>query len=98
VPYPGVSRTPGLRPAVGDLYSGDPVFAGDGKAGTALKPLWELLGGRRGRIEAEAIDMSPAFMKPVRGNLPDAAVTLDHFHVVRLMSTSSGSWTAAMAG
>ncbi|MDR2611303.1 MAG: hypothetical protein LBG06_00125 [Deltaproteobacteria bacterium] len=35
-----------------DLDSGDPVFVGDGKSGTALKPLWELLGGRRGRIEA----------------------------------------------
>jgi hypothetical protein len=28
--------------------------------------------------------MSPAFMKSVRENLPNAAVILDHFHVARL--------------
>jgi hypothetical protein len=69
-----------------DPESGDPVSVWDGKAGTARKPLREIPGRRGKRIGAVAADTSPAFMKPVSGNLPDAAVIFDHFHVAWLTS------------
>jgi transposase len=69
-----------------DIESGDPVSVGVGKAGTAANPLREMIGRRRKRIEAVAIDMSPAFMMSIRENLPNATVIFDHFHVARLMN------------
>ena len=67
-----------------DLASGAVVFVGDGKGADALTPFWRRLKRSGAAIEAVAIDMSPAYIKAVRDNLPHALVVFDHFHVVKL--------------
>ena len=50
-----------------DIDSGAVVFVGDGKGSKALEPLWERLRRyRKVKIEAVAMDMSPAYIKAVR--------------------------------
>ena len=67
-----------------DLDRGAVVFVGDGKGGEALRPFWRRLKRSRAKIEAVAIDMSPAYIRAVADYLPSAAVIFDHFHVVKL--------------
>ena len=44
-----------------DLESGAVVFVGDGKGGDSLKPFFKRLRRSKAKIEAIAIDMSPAY-------------------------------------
>jgi transposase len=67
-----------------NLESGAVVFVGEGKGTDALVPFWEKLGRRREKIRAVAADMSPAYTKAVRENLPNATLVYDHFHVIKL--------------
>ena len=67
-----------------NLESGAVVFVGDGKGSDALVPFWKRLGRRKRRIKSVAVDMSPAYTKAVRENLPKAALVYDHFHVIKL--------------
>jgi transposase len=67
-----------------NLENGSVVFVGDGKGAEALKPFWEKLGRRKKKIQSVAIDMSPAYTKAVRENLPNATQVYDHFHVIKL--------------
>jgi transposase len=69
-----------------DLDTGDPIFVGLGKGEDALKPFWKALGRRKNKIEAVAIDMSAAYQKAVRENVPNADAVFDHFHVVKMMN------------
>ena len=69
-----------------DLDSGAIVFVGDGKAGSALKPFWKRLRPSGAKIEAVAMDMSAAYRKAVRENLPKAVIVFDHFHVAKLFN------------
>lgn len=70
-----------------DILSGSVVFIGDGKGGGALDPFWERLRrSRKAKIEAVAIDMSPAYIKAVRDNLKDAVIVFDHFHVIKMFN------------
>ena len=69
-----------------DLRSGVVVFVGDGKGAEALEPFWRRLKASKARVEAVAIDMSPAYIRAVRENLPDAATVFDHFHIVKLFN------------
>jgi len=67
--------------------TGRVLFVGDGKGAAALAPFWALLGPRRGkRIQAVAIDLSPAYVEAVTKNLPGATIVFDHFHVVKLFN------------
>lgn len=63
-----------------------PVFVGQGKGEEALVPFWKLLGNRKKKIGAVAIDMGAAFQKAVRDNIPQAVMVFDHFHVIKLMN------------
>jgi transposase len=67
-----------------DLESGAVVFVGDGKGAEALKPFWKRLKCSRAKIEAVAIDMSPAYISAVQTNLRRAVLVFDHFHVLKL--------------
>ena len=67
-----------------NLETGAVVFVGKGKGTASLEPFWKQLGKRKHRIKAVAIDMSAAFTKAVRENLPKAKLVYDHFHVVKL--------------
>jgi transposase len=67
-----------------DLESGAVVHVGEGKGGNALKDFWARLGRRRAKIEAVAIDMSPAYIQAVLTHLPKATLVFDRFHVIKL--------------
>lgn len=67
-----------------DLLSGAVVFVGDGKGAEALEPFWRRLRRARAKIEAVATDMSAAYTRAVRANLPRAVHVFDHFHVIKL--------------
>ena len=57
-----------------DLISGAVVFVGDGKGAEALIPFWGRLRASHAKIQAVAIDMSPAYIAAVEGHLPKAAL------------------------
>jgi transposase len=67
-----------------DLDSGAILFAGKGKDSAALKPFWRRVRYSGSKIEAVAMDLSLAFQKAVRENLPSALVIFDRFHVIKL--------------
>ncbi len=69
-----------------DLESGAVVFVGDGKGADALTPFFKRLRRSKAKIEAVAIDMSPAYIKALKTHLNDAAIVFDHFHVVKLFN------------
>ncbi len=70
-----------------NALSGAVVFVGDGKGSEALEPFWKKLRRyRKLKIEAVAIDMSPAYIKAVRENLKTAVIVFDHFHVIKLFN------------
>ena len=69
-----------------DLESGAVVFLGKGKGSEALKPFWTRLKRSRAKIEAVAIDRSPAYTLAVTVNLPDAVLVYDRFHVMKLFN------------
>ncbi len=77
----------GYLTVVMDIYSGAVVFVGDGKGSDALEPFWARLRRlRKVKIEAVAIDMSPAYIKAVRENLKTSVIVFDHFHVVKMFN------------
>jgi transposase len=67
-----------------DLKTGAVVFVGDGKGAEALKPFWKRIKRIKPKVEAVAIDMSPAYISAVTENLPAATIVFDHFHVIKL--------------
>jgi len=69
-----------------DLDSGAVVFVGDGKGAKALNPFWKRLRGSHAKIEAVAMDMSPAYQEAVSTHLPKAKIVFDRFHVMKLFN------------
>jgi transposase len=69
-----------------NLLSGAVVFVGDGKGVDALKPFWKRLRRARAKVQAVATDMSSAYIRAVRDNLPRAVHVFDHFHVIKLFN------------
>ena len=69
-----------------DLESGRIVFVGENRDANALNPFWERLRRSRAKIEAVAMDMSAAYALAVTTHLPEAAIVLDRFHVVKLLN------------
>jgi len=69
-----------------NLESGAVVFVGDGKGADALKPFWKRLRSSKAKIEAVAMDMSPAYRGAVSTHLPNAKIVFDRFHVVKLFN------------
>jgi transposase len=69
-----------------DLLSGAVVFVGDGKGVDALKPFWRRLRRARAKIVAVATDLSKAYIRAVRDNLPKAVHVFDRFHVMKLFN------------
>jgi transposase len=67
-----------------NLRSGAVVFVGDGRGSEALTPFWKRLRGSGAKVKAVATDMSKAYIKAVRENLPQAIHVFDHFHVIKL--------------
>ena len=72
-----------------DIDQARVLFATEGKDAATVAAFAEDLaahGGDRAAIEAVCIDMSPAFIKGVAENLPEAAVTFDKFHAVKIIN------------
>lgn len=69
-----------------DLESGAVIFVGDGKDADSLEPFWKRLRCSGAKIEAVAIDMSPAYKKAVLSNLPNVKLVFDHFHIIKLFN------------
>jgi transposase len=69
-----------------DLLTGAVVFVGEGKGVDALIPFWKRMRRARARVKAVATDMSPAYTRAVRDNLPKAVHVFDHFHVTKLFN------------
>jgi transposase len=70
-----------------DLATGAVVFVGAGKGSDALIPFWRCLNRCKvNNIKAVAIDMSPAYIRAVTNNLPNAVIVFDHFHVIKLFN------------
>jgi transposase len=67
-----------------NLLTGAVVFVGDGKGAEALTPFWRRLRRARAKVAAVATDMSAAYIRAVRDNLPHAVHVFDRFHVVKL--------------
>jgi transposase len=69
-----------------NLATGAVVFVGDGKGAAALEPFWKRLRASAAKVQAVAIDMSPAYIQAVRQHLPLATLVFDHFHVIKLFN------------
>ena len=69
-----------------NLRSGAVVFVGDGKGSDALDNFWKRLRRARARLRAVATDMSSAYIRAVRDNVPHAIHVFDHFHVIKLFN------------
>jgi transposase len=69
-----------------NLLTGAVVFVGDGKGAEALEPFWRQLRRSRAKIVAVATDMSAAYIRAVRDNVPRAVHVFDHFHVIKLFN------------
>jgi transposase len=67
------------------------VFVTEGKDASTIEAFTGHLAGHGGAPEAvrEVVcDMSPAFISGVETHLPEAAVTFDRFHVIKLLNTA----------
>jgi transposase len=73
-------------PVVLNLLSGAVVFVGEGKGVEALEPFWRRLRRAHAKIKAVASDMSKAYIRAIRDNLPGVVHVFDHFHVIKLFN------------
>jgi transposase len=72
-----------------DIDQARVLFAAEGKDAATVAAFAEDLAAHRGNpaaIVEVCIDMSPAFIKGVAESLPEAAVTFDKFHAVKIIN------------
>ena len=72
-----------------DLKESKTIFATEGKDNTTVERFKDDLiehGGKAETIVDVSCDMSPAFIKGVKENLPDAKITFDKFHIVKALN------------
>jgi len=69
-----------------NLVTGAIVFVGDGKGADSLEIFWKRLRRSHAKIQAVATDMSAAYIRAVRDNIPKAVHVFDHFHVIKLFN------------
>ncbi len=72
-----------------DMKKRKTVFIAEGKLSKTVKEFkddLELHGGNAQAIENVSCDMSPAFIKGVKANLPNAQITFDKFHVLKIIN------------
>ena len=67
------------------------IFVTPGQGKATLRAFADFLpsrGGEPGQILEVVCDMSPAFLSGVAGELPNASVTVDWFHIVQIFTRS----------
>jgi len=79
-----LGRTQRFFTLVIDLDTGRIVWVARGRGGDTLRKFWRALRLSKAKIEAVAMDMSPAYWAAVAEHLPDAAIVFDRFHIVKL--------------
>lgn len=81
-----LGRTQRFFTLVIDLDSGRIVWVARGRGGDTLTKFWRALRLSKAKIEAVAMDMSPAYWSAVAEHLPDTAIVFDRFHIVKLVN------------
>jgi len=74
-----------------DLEESKTIFATEGKDSTTIERFKDDLiehGGTPESIEDVSCDMSPAFIKGIKENLPKAKITFDKFHIIKTLNTA----------
>lgn len=72
-----------------DLDEKKTIFVAEGKDNATVKSFkeeFERLKGDTNKITDVSCDMSPAFIKGVKDNLPNAKITFDKFHILKLIN------------
>jgi transposase len=72
-----------------DLHKKKTVFVAQGKDSDTVKAFKEDFTAHQGdenKITDVSCDMSPAFIKGVKENLPNALITFDKFHILKLIN------------
>jgi len=74
-----------------DLEESKTILATEGKDSTTLERFKDDLtehGGTPESIADVSCDISPAFIKGIKENLPKAQITFDKFHIIKTLNTS----------
>ncbi|MEA3523469.1 MAG: ISL3 family transposase [Campylobacterota bacterium] len=77
-----------------DLLKRRTIFITEGKDNTTVKRFAEDFQEHNGdieRIKNVSCDMSPAFIKGVKENLPNAEITFDKFHILKIINEAVNS-------
>ncbi|WP_422136767.1 ISL3 family transposase [Endozoicomonas sp. ALD040] len=72
-----------------DLEEKKTLFVADGKSSDTVKAFTEDLkehNGKPEQVKQVSCDMSPAFIKGVREELPSAEITFDKFHIIKIIN------------
>jgi len=72
-----------------DLDEKKTIFATEGKGSETVEAFAKDLQEHKGQpeqIKEVSCDMSPAFIKGVTENLPEAQIVFDHFHVIKIIN------------
>ena len=76
-----------------DLEQRKTIYVTEGKDHTTIERFAEDLEAHKGNkenITDVSCDMSPAFVKGITGNLKNAEITFDKFHLVKIINTAVG--------
>lgn len=74
-----------------DLEEKRTLFVAEGKDSSTIEKFQEDLVAHNGspeHITDAAIDMSPAFIRGIEDTFPNAAITFDKFHIMKILSTA----------
>jgi len=74
-----------------DLNKKRTIFVTEGKDSSTVEKFAEDLiahNGRAENIKNASCDMSPAFIKGIGENLPEAEITFDKFHIMKIINTA----------
>ena len=72
-----------------DMLKGKTVHVAEGKGHKTVSEFVDVLeshNGDRNQIKDVSCDMSPAFIKGVKAYLPEASITFDKFHIVKIIN------------
>lgn len=69
-----------------DLETGIILYAAKGKDADSLEGFWKRIKRNKVKIEAAAIDMSPAYISAVMNNIPEAQIVFDRFHIKKQLN------------
>ncbi len=72
-----------------DLYKKAVAHISDGKSSQTVVDFVEVLEQQKGnkeQVKSVSCDMSPVFIKGIRENLPNAQITFDKFHIIKIIN------------